>query len=906
MSEASRTDVVPPLPDLPAEPALPAGSRIAGRYEVRGLLGQGGFAQVYRVWDAELRREVALKLLRPERATAAALVRLRREAAVARDASSPNLARIFDIERDGERTFLTLELIEGRSLRERLQGGPLPVDEAIRIAEGLLAGLVELHRIGVLHRDVKPGNVLLDPGGVPKLADFGLAKSLDRDETRATVADALVGTVEYLSPEQALGEEPDARSDLYSVGVVLFEMLTGELPHGARTPLGALLAHVQREAPDVRAVRKETPRWLAGVVRRLLERRPQDRYDSAAAVLADVRQRRRPLLPRGRAWRRAALVGGSLLGLGALAAWALHAIERPRFSHLVALEGSGVAAIDQRGARLWTLPGEDPDQASRFALARLEAGDPPRLVGILRGANDFAPDVVRTLSVLDAQSGRVLRRIPLPLPSQRLLAHATRYRPEVVAAQDLDGDGVDEIVVSFVAAADSPSYTVLYEPVADRSRLLFEGSGHHTFVRAVDVDGDGRPEILVAGINNAYGWYNVLAALKVSPWIGRPARADSSAGASSPDAQVAGVGTLFWYALLPRGNFSHDPSSVVDDPASRILTVRFLKGGTARLGYDGFLTEPASKVPSAARAAARAEAYQHLFEAQRLSKGGFVAAALGEVEQAVARAHAADDALLVECAEREKGKILIGSGREGDGESLFDGLARSSPNASEVAFDAARALHLRGRLDRAIAWYERGLGPGGEIASGKSKFEFLMGMVLALGEEGRFDEAEAKSLRFNDEYPSARDVGYFFHEYARWRRGARPEIALLNISALSAPVLRYFLLEYRAARGEDPAGLLTDLAAVMQDPGDAGPGLLSLRGELLARLGRAREALAASRQANDEGQATVGNSTVVRAIYDLIVQRFAKLASAAGDPGAADRALAALRAWQADQPGTRR
>ncbi|MCE7957816.1 MAG: serine/threonine protein kinase, partial [Acidobacteria bacterium ACB2] len=164
---------------------------------------------------------MALKVLRADRVSEAALRRFRREAAVARDAASPRLVRVFDIGHAADSLFLTMELVEGESLKERLARGRLPLDETLRVFAEVLRGLQVLHALGIVHRDVKPANVLLASDGTVKLADFGLALHLSADESRATETGSLVGTVEYLSPEQALGRSLDGRSDLYAAGVVL-------------------------------------------------------------------------------------------------------------------------------------------------------------------------------------------------------------------------------------------------------------------------------------------------------------------------------------------------------------------------------------------------------------------------------------------------------------------------------------------------------------------------------------------------------------------------------------------------------------------------------------------------------------------------------------------------------------
>jgi serine/threonine protein kinase len=255
---------------MPGVRLFAPGTEIGRRYEVRAVLGTGGSAVVYEAFDRELKRRVALKVLRTDRTSEAALKRFRREVAIARDAASPRLVRVFDIGQAGDTAFLTMELVEGESLRELLARGPLAPERAVAIGVEVLRALADLHVLGIVHRDVKPGNILLAATGEVKLADFGLARHWEGTETRVTETEGLVGTVEYLSPEQALGDLLDARSDLYSLGVVLFEMLAGKVPLRGDSAIGTIVAHIRQEPADVRKLRPESPAWLSAVVARLL------------------------------------------------------------------------------------------------------------------------------------------------------------------------------------------------------------------------------------------------------------------------------------------------------------------------------------------------------------------------------------------------------------------------------------------------------------------------------------------------------------------------------------------------------------------------------------------------------------------------------------------------------------
>lgn len=268
---------------------IPTGTCLGSRYTIREVLGIGGSSVVYSADDSKTSCAVAVKVLRPDRSTEAALVRFRHEAAVAREADCPHLVRVFDYA-EGPPTYLTMELAREGSLRHALKDGPLPVAAAINIAEQVLCALSILHDRSVVHCDVKPGNILLDAGARVLLGDFGLARQTNtRLETDGNKS--VIGTLEYLAPEQALGRAVDARTDLYALGIVLFEMLAGSVPHRRASSFGTLLAHIHEPAQNVRKRRPVTPQWLAALIARLLEKEPRKRYVSADAVLHEVTRR---------------------------------------------------------------------------------------------------------------------------------------------------------------------------------------------------------------------------------------------------------------------------------------------------------------------------------------------------------------------------------------------------------------------------------------------------------------------------------------------------------------------------------------------------------------------------------------------------------------------------------------
>ena len=315
----NQTPATPPeqtVTGLYAGSDLAPGSVLAERYRIEALLGVGGMGVVYRATDLSLQVPVAIKLLRPELAQRSeAFDRFRQELLLARQVSSPHVVRIHDIARDGARWFITMDLIEGEPLDRLLdQRGALPVEEALAIARQLALGLGAAHARSVVHRDLKPSNVLIDREGRACIADFGVARSLGT--SGLTHSGAVVGTPDYLSPEQARGSAVDARSDLYALGLLLYEMLSGKLPFNAATPSEAISQRLAGSPPALRSVQPDAPPWVERLVAHLLRPNPTHRFQTADAVVAAIDQRRAPR--DWRPWRRGGAI--ALLAVAALAA----------------------------------------------------------------------------------------------------------------------------------------------------------------------------------------------------------------------------------------------------------------------------------------------------------------------------------------------------------------------------------------------------------------------------------------------------------------------------------------------------------------------------------------------------------------------------------------------------------
>ncbi len=253
-------------------------------YRIVRLLGQGGMAAVYLAIQESLDREVALKILVPGLAADQSFCeRFLKEGRITAKLQHPNLVTVHDIGRHGETFYLAAEYIPGGTLRERLASGPLPVAEALRIALDVARGLDYAHSKHFVHRDVKPGNILFRADGSAVLADFGIAKALD-SKTQSTLVGAAIGTPHYMSPEQARGESVDGRSDLYSLGVVLFEMLAGKVPYDATDAFAVALMHVSQPVPRLSG----RLAWLQPLIDGLMAKDREERFASGGEFIAAV------------------------------------------------------------------------------------------------------------------------------------------------------------------------------------------------------------------------------------------------------------------------------------------------------------------------------------------------------------------------------------------------------------------------------------------------------------------------------------------------------------------------------------------------------------------------------------------------------------------------------------------
>lgn len=316
---------------------------LSGRYELIEIVGTGGMAIVYRALDQKTGREVAVKLLRPEFERDEEFVRrFSHEAKAAAQVAHENIVNMLDVGFDGV-PYIVMEFVRGQTLKDLIRSvGSIPPRQAVAMALRILAALDHAHRNNIVHRDIKPQNILVDENGMIKVADFGIARLTTSATMTATGDGSFFGSVHYISPEQARGEKADEKSDLYSVGVVLYEILTGQVPFDSESAVSIAIKHIGETPRSIRELKPELPRALEQILQKALSKDPADRYQSASEMAADLKRSltnprggfvRNPVMD---AQRRKARVRNALAGLllaAVLGAMVLIIVKTGVFDH---------------------------------------------------------------------------------------------------------------------------------------------------------------------------------------------------------------------------------------------------------------------------------------------------------------------------------------------------------------------------------------------------------------------------------------------------------------------------------------------------------------------------------------------------------------------------------------------
>jgi eukaryotic-like serine/threonine-protein kinase len=474
-------------------PIFEIGSVIAGRYQVLALLGKGGMGAVYKTHDRDLDRVVALKVIRPELASNTNMSqRFKQEIILAREVTHRNIVRMYDLGKSDETAFVTMEFMEGETLAQALdRRGKLPVDEAVTIMRQVCDGLAAAHNNHIVHRDLKPANIMCTPEGRIIIMDFGLARDVAADHLTQT--GMVLGTIDYMSPEQSHGETVDARSDLFAVGLILYELLTGARPFSADSAVATLIKRSQERAKPPSTIDPTIPQAVDAIVMRCLETDPANRYKAATEILADLEawQRgahiaARTIARRWRArlhwWHAAVPALVAVVVLGALLIPRLRlkpAVQHPAMSVLVgdftnrtgdpvfdgtmepminiALEGASFVSAFNRGtardlARQLPTPSDKLDE------------QPARLVAVNQGISTVITGEISrregnysiSARALDAVSGRVLAKASVATASKDevLLAVPKLVAPMRKALGDTTPESVQmESAGGFTAAS---------------------------------------------------------------------------------------------------------------------------------------------------------------------------------------------------------------------------------------------------------------------------------------------------------------------------------------------------------------------------------------------------------------------------------------------------------------------
>ncbi|HNX49197.1 MAG TPA: serine/threonine-protein kinase [Thermoanaerobaculaceae bacterium] len=524
--------------------ALPAPGRVlGGRFVLGQVLGSGSSGMVYSAFDERLGLKVAIKVILPHLAEEAIRQRLRREVQAARQ-PHPNVVAIFDLHEADALLFLSMELVEGLGLRERLAvSGRMTVAETVTLGRQLAAALAHLHALGLVHRDVKPGNILLTSDGTVKLCDLGLVRPLGHGDT-ITESAMFVGTPAYMAPEQGLHPEVSPAADVYALGLTLWECLTGEVPLTGDTALDTLMRR-QRSAPKpMRGRVQDCPGWLDGLLRHMLDPNPA-RRPSAAVVEAALASGRAPFRVPRRTVAAAGLV--AVLGLVSVAGWRYLGSRRT-----VRVESAGrqVSGVDSGGRTVWQY--ELATTIRQTERADVDGDGVPDTVVVAQAsfAERHAPVKPLKPEVLIVRDdGRLLSRVG---PEDLVASWVHPFSKELQCAavpQDVDLDGAAEVLLSCFQPAFYPAEFFLYWPRADRWEWVLDHTGH--VYDLMVVPDRSHPRIRFLAVNNRLAMLPIAGELELGPSKPRARGVLTAGPLSSPDLGLGDGDSSRWLAYVP-------------------------------------------------------------------------------------------------------------------------------------------------------------------------------------------------------------------------------------------------------------------------------------------------------------------------------------------------------------------
>jgi hypothetical protein len=483
----------------------PATVELPDRWRLLELLGSGGQATVWLAEDRTLGQKVALKIL-PADADKRTRARWLEEVRQGRRLSHPHLIRIFDVVETSDRPVAVMEFVPGGTLADRVMAdGAQPIEDVIRWTGEVLEVLAYLHGDRIVHRDVKPSNLLLTESGGVKLSDLGLVRSLDRGSDLTRTLEG-VGTPRFMSPEQLRGETPTPSCDLYSLGVTMYQLLTGRLPFDGDSAFQIADGHLHLRPPGVREHRPECPRWLARFVEKLLEKNPAARFRSAEEARSVLERRWVGLS--GRTLTGLAL-GAAVVAIASLGGAVVRSVITPELDR-VEIEGDLAVARSADNVELWSVRRES--ERPRAVVADFVGDSRAEVaIGWSPAAGETDPEAT-VLFELRSDRGEVLRSFDTSGLSQTLFPAVTPvWYLRSMATADVLGTG-DDLLWGLVHPRwySSVIGVTSFRETASRLNVIFANSGHSQLERAADLDGDGTDEIVAVAVNNPMGFQRVL------------------------------------------------------------------------------------------------------------------------------------------------------------------------------------------------------------------------------------------------------------------------------------------------------------------------------------------------------------------------------------------------------------
>ena len=508
MDEGVSDHLTAPVDSEAAHETAAAAVALPDRWRLLELLGSGGQATVWLAEDRTLGQRVALKIL-PADADERTRGRWLEEVRQGRRLSHPHLIRIFDVVETSDRPVAVMEYVSGGTLADRVvAGGSQPIEDVIRWTGEVLEVLGYLHDDRIVHRDVKPSNLLITKGGGLKLSDLGLVRSLDRGSDLTRTLEG-VGTPRFMSPEQLRGEVPTPACDLYSLGITMYQLLTGRLPFDGDSAFQIADGHLHSRPVGVREHRPECPRWLARFVERLLEKSPTDRFRSAGEAMAALERQRV-------GYSRRTVGGVALAAVVAVAAFlgffSIRSMMEPEIDR-VEIQGSEVVARAADGSRLWS--SQRPDHLPKVVTADFSGDRRPEVaIGWSTAKAGEGPEDSAFFEI-HSTTGEVIRSIRTSHWAKDDFPDlATVWHLKELKVGNLDGDGPD-----LVWGLPNPRW---YPAILGATKLRgsseqplvqLSNSGHLQSLTLADLDGDGQDEIVAVLVNNPMGFQRVLVTM---------------------------------------------------------------------------------------------------------------------------------------------------------------------------------------------------------------------------------------------------------------------------------------------------------------------------------------------------------------------------------------------------------